>query len=261
MTSVAVSGPQSATITPADHHTSDGPARPPDGGAGGFGPLKPSGRAALAGLASVAVNLVAPVVAYHLIRPHLNSSALALAVAGVIPVAYTLAVLAVRRKLSGLGVVSVALFGIGVLIYWATGGSTLATELQDPVEFGLVGVVCMVSIIVGHPLHQVILRAMGRSNARYTQTAERAAASGSSTVATAIIGLAFLGHAIAVAILALTQTTSTFVALQNPVGLPFLGLGVLGLFIHGSRQQARQRQLTLSTAVSPASDDQPEGTS
>jgi hypothetical protein len=261
MTSVTVSGPQPVTITPADRDAADGPARPPDRAAGGFGPPKPTGRAALAGLASVAVNLAAPVLAYHLIRPHVASSALALALAGVIPVAYTLAVLVVRRKLSALGVVSVALFAIGVLIYWATGGSTLATELQDPVEFGLVGVICMVSIIVGHPLHQVILRAMGRSNARYTQTADRAAASGSSTVATAIIGLAFLGHAIAVAILALTQTPSTFVALQNPVGLPFLGLGVLGLFIHGSRQQARQRQLTLSAAASPASDDEPAGRS
>jgi hypothetical protein len=261
MTSVTVSGPQPVTITPADHHAANEPTGPPDAGVGRFGPPKSSGRAALAGLASVAINLVAPLIAYHLIRPHTTSPAMALALSGSIPVAYTLVILAVRRKLSALGVVSVAIFAIGVLIYWATGGSTLATELQDPVEFGLIGLACMVSIVVGHPLHQVILRAMGRSNPRYTQTADRAAASGSSTVATAILGLAFLGHAIAVAVLALTQTTSTFVALQNPVGLPFLGLGVLGLFLYGSRQQARQREVTPSSGTRPADDDEPESTS
>jgi hypothetical protein len=261
MTSVTVTGPQPVSITPADSDATRGAVRPPAGGAGWFGPPKPSGRAALAGLASVAINLVAPLVAFHLIRPHTSSPAMALALSGSIPVVYTLAILAVRRKLSALGVVSVALFAIGVLIYWATGGSTLATELQDPVEFGLAGLACLVSILVGHPLHQVILRAMGRSNPRYTETADRAAASGSSAVATAILGLAFLGHAIAVAILALTQTTSTFVALQNPVGLPFLGLGVLGLFLYGTRQQARQRRMTPSSGTRPAGDDEPEGRS
>jgi hypothetical protein len=65
--------------------------------------------------------------------------------------------------------------------------------------------------------------------------------SGTSIVSTLIIGLALLSHAVAVAILALTQSTGTFLALQQPVGLPFLGLGVAGLFIYGSRQQNRQR--------------------
>jgi hypothetical protein len=232
-----------ATITPARN---DARTRPP----------KPSGRAAAAGLASVAVNFGAPLLAYHLIRPHTDSSAMAVALSGAIPVVYTLGVLAVRRKLSALGVVSVALFGLGVLISWISGGSTLAMNLQDPVLFGVFGIGCLVSIAVGHPLHQVILRAMGRSNPRYQQVADRAAASGTSRVSTAIIGVAFLGHAIAVTILALTQATSTFLALQNLVGLPFLGAGVAGLFLYGTRQQARQR------ATAPAAgDDQAEGTS
>jgi hypothetical protein len=215
----------------------------------------------------VAVNFVAPLVAYHLIRRHTDSSALALALSGAVPVVYTLAILAVRRKLSALGVVSVGLFALGVLISWVSGGNTLAMELQDPALFGLFGVACLVSIVAGHPLHQVILRAMGRSNPRYNEVADRAAASGTSMVSTAIIGLAFLGHAAAVAVLALTQTTSTFLALQNPVGLLPLGLGVAGLFIYGTRQQARQRAAAAAAAATPPAggsqirDDQAEGTS
>jgi hypothetical protein len=257
-----VPSPRPGTITPA---SSDAGGRPAAQNGKGTRPgaQGPSGRAVLIGLASVAINFVVPLVAYHLVRPHTDSSATALAVVGAIPVVWTLAVLVVRRKLSALGVVGIALFAVGVLISWVSGGSALAEELQDPVIFGLFGIACLVSIAVGHPLHQVILRAMGRSNARYNEVADRAAASGTSMVSTLIIGLAFLSHAIAVAVLAFTQSTSTFLALQNPVGLPFIGLGLLGLFIYGSRQQARQRA---AAATSPAPSDknaagQAEGTS
>jgi hypothetical protein len=218
------------------------------------GPPKPSGRAVLAGQAGVVVNFAVPLLAYHLIRPHVGSSALALALAGAIPVGCTLGVLAIRRRLSALGVVSVAGFAVGVLASWASGGNTLAINLQDPALTGLFGLACLASIAAGHPLHQVILRAMGRSNPHYTQVAERAAAARTSWVSTAIIGLAFLSRAVAVAVLALTQTTATFLALQQPVGLPFLGLGVAGLFIYGNWQQNRQR-----AAAPPAHDSQPGG--
>ena len=83
---------------------------------------------------------------------------MALALAGAIPVAYTLAILAVRRRLSTLGVVSVASFGIAVLVSWASGGNTLALELQDPALTGLIGIACLASVAVGQPLHPVILR-------------------------------------------------------------------------------------------------------
>ena len=254
-----VPSPRPGTVTPASNDASGRPAAP-NGKGTRPGAQGPSGRAVLTGLASVVVNFVLPLVAYHVIRKHTDSSAVALALVGAIPVVWTLAILAIRRKVSVLGVVGIGLFAIGVLISWASGGSALAEELQDPVVFGLFGIACLVSIAVGHPLHQVILRAMGRSNARYYGVADRARASGTSMVSTLIIGLAFLSHAVAVAVLAFTQSTSTFLALQNPVGLPFIGLGLLGLFIYGSRQQARQRAAT--TRPSPDGtngDDQAEG--
>jgi len=257
-----VPGPRPGTVTPARSDTSGRPAAQ-NGKDTRPGAQGPSGRAVLTGLASVAVNFVLPLVAYHLIRPHTDSSAVALALVGAIPVVWTLAVLVIRRKLSALGMVGVALFAVGVLISWISGGSSLALELQDPVIFGLFGIACLVSIAVGHPLHQVILRAMGRRNARYTEVADRAAASGTSMVSTLIIGLAFVSHAIAVAVLAFTQSTSTFLALQNPVGLPFIGLGLAGLFIYGSRQQARQRAAAATSPAPSGKNDagQAEGTS
>jgi len=261
MTTPAVTapGPRPPAVAPTQNDVG-GPAAQ-NGQGTRPGPPGPSGRAALVALASVAINFAAPLLAYHLIRPHTDSSARALALAGAIPVVYTLAVLLVRRRLSALGVVGVVLFGLGVLISWISGGSTLAMELQDPVIFGLFGIACLISIAVGHPLHQVILRAMGRSNARYTEIADRAAARRTSMISTLIIGLAFLSHAVAVAVLAFTQTTSTFLALQNPVGLPFLALGVAGLFSYGTRQQARQRvPARPARDIRPGDDDQAVGT-
>jgi hypothetical protein len=221
---------------------------------------RPSGRAVLAGLTSAAISFVVPLLAYHLIRPHTSSSAMALALAGAIPVSYTLALLAIRRRLSALGVVSVASFAVGVLGSWLCGGSTLAMNLQDPALTGLLGIACLVSIALGHPLHQVILHWMGRGGARDSQGANRASAR-ASMVSTAIIGLAFLSHAAAVAALALTQSTSTFIALQQPVGLPFIGLGLAALFLYGSKQQSRQRAAATPAPGTTPGHDQAEATS
>jgi hypothetical protein len=82
-------------------------------------------------------------------------------------------------------------------------------------------------------------------------------------VTTTIIGLAFTGHAVAVAVLALTQPTGTFVALQHPVGLPFIGLGIAGLFFYRNRLRARQAAAAAPAAAgdSQPGDDQAEGTS
>lgn len=230
----------------------ESPARPGRPGLGG-----------LAVLASLVINFGAPLLAYKLLRPHTDSSALALAIGDAIPVVYTLAVLAFRRRLDPLGATSVALFGLGVLLSWASGGSTLALDLQDPVVTGLIGLACLGSVAIGRPLHPVILRWLGRGNQKYADIAARTAAKTpaqhtTSMVTTAVIGAAFAGHAVAVAALALTQSASTFVALQQPVGLPFFGLAIAFLFLYRSRLQARQaHEATPVTRTAPAPSTSP----
>jgi hypothetical protein len=260
-TTATVPGPQPVTITSVQH---DSGARPPARNGEGTqpGPRSPSGQAgrrALAGLTGLVISFIIPLLSYDLIRPHVGSSAMALALAGAIPVAYTLAILVVRRRLNPIGVIGVISFGIGVLVSWASGGSTLALELQDPALFGAIGIAFLVSVAIGRPLHPVILRLLGRGNARYTDIAARARR-GTSMVTTLIIGVAFTVHAVAVTILALTQSTSTFVALQHPVGLPPIALGLGALFFYRSRLQARQlteAAATAADAAAPPDDDQP----
>jgi hypothetical protein len=243
----------STTVTSAQDDTGGRPPGQPGEGTRP-GTQGPPGRAGLGVLAGLAINFIVPLLAYELLRPHVGSSAMALALAGAVPAVYTLAILAARRRLNPVGVAGTVSFGIGVLVSWASGGNTLALELQDPALTGLIGVACLVSVAIGRPLHPVILRLLGRSDARYTHIASRTHGR-TSMVTTTIIGLAFTGHAAAVAILALTQPTSTFVALQHPVGLPFFGLGIAGLFFYRNRLQARQR----AAATPAARGDQPGG--
>jgi hypothetical protein len=210
-------------------------------------PLPPV-RARLGALASLVINFILPLLAYEVLRPHVANSATALALAGAIPVAYTLAVLAATRRWDPVGVAGAVSFGVGVVISWASGGNTLALELQDPAVTGVIGIAFLASAAIGRPLHPVILRMLGRGNPRYTDIANRAQYR-TSMVTTTIIGLVLLAHAVAVAVLALTQTTSTFVALQHPVGLPIFGLGVGGLYLYHRRLQARQRAAATSDSA------------
>jgi hypothetical protein len=250
-----VPGPRPGTVTPAGDDAGARPAGLPGEGIrpGAQPPGRQAALRALAGLASLVISFVVPLLSYDLIRPHVGSSAMALALAGAIPVAYTLAVLAVRRRLNPVGVVGAVSFGIGVLVSWASGGSTLAIELQDPAVFGALGIAFLVSVAIGRPLHPVILRWLGRGNSRYTDIASRAEHR-TSMVITTVLGLTLLAHAVAVAVLALTQSTSTFVALQHPVGLPIFAAGVGGLLLYRNRLQARQRAAAVARGHQPGDD-------
>ncbi len=53
-------------------------------------------------------------------------------------------------------------YGVALLVTWLTGGSALALELRDAVPTGLLGLACLVSVLVGRPLLDVLLRLLGR---------------------------------------------------------------------------------------------------
>jgi hypothetical protein len=257
-TAARVPGPRPGTITPAQQGKD---ARPPEQPGAGTGPSSgQAGRRALAGLAGLIISFGVPLLSYDLIRPHVGSSAMALALAGAVPVGYTLAILAVRRRLNPVGVAGAVSFGIGVLVSWASGGSTLALEMQDPVLFGAIGVAFLISVAIGRPLHPVILRMLGRSDARYAGIADRAQ-HGTSMVITAVLGLTLLAHAVAVGVLALTQPVSTFVALQHPVGLPIFAVGIGVVLLYRNRLQARQRSAAATARGEQSGDDQAAGAS
>jgi hypothetical protein len=205
-------------------------------------PPRVSPRMLLSLLPTVLVNVVAPAVAYGQIRPHVASNAIALLAAMAIPVAYTLVMVAWRRRADALALLSVAGFGIALAATYFTGGSALAVELQDPAETGALGLACLVSVIAGRPLWLLVLRLLARRNAQAARILADPAIRRTATVETVIIGAIFLVHAIAITILALTVAPGTFLALSRPVGLPLLGAGVAVLIWYRRCTRARRRR-------------------
>jgi hypothetical protein len=199
---------------------------------------KLSARRLLPLIGSLVLNFIVPLVAYRVFRPHVASSAEALALGAAIPVAFTLGTLAWRRRLDPLGLISVASFAISIGVSWLSGGSSLALELQDPVVTGILGLGCLISVAVHRPLHLVVVGYLGRTSPRFARIAADPAAQRNSRIATAAIGAILLAYATVITIMALTLPTGTFLALSRPVGLAVLGTGLLGLFWYRRKRQA-----------------------
>jgi hypothetical protein len=193
-------------------------------------------------LPGAAASIVAPALAYTLIRPHVASSAAALLAAMAIPAGWTLATFAWRRRADRLGLLSVAGLGIALAVTYLTGGSTLALELQDPAETAAIGLACMVSVIARRPLYLIALRLLARRNAQAARMLADPAIRRSATVETAIIGAIFLVHAIAITILALTLPTVTFLAVYRLVGLPIIAAGLAVLIWYRRRRRGKARR-------------------
>jgi hypothetical protein len=266
MSTVATPGIQPVSATSAQDNqgaqNNDGRPSPNAVPPAQTGTTRPAGRPGLRALVTVAdlvVSFAAPLLAYHLIRPHVGSSASALALSGAIPVVYTLATLAIARRLNPIAVVGVISFALGVLVSWAFGGSVLALELEDPVFFGLIGLAFLGSLAAGRPLHRVVLGWLSRTSAQYKGIAERAQYK-TSVIVTSIIGVTLLVHSVAVAVLALTRPVSTYNSLQNVVGLPVFAAGFVVMMTYRGRLQEQQR--AAAAAAGDQSDgDQSHGTS
>jgi hypothetical protein len=188
-------------------------------------------------IGSLVLNFVVPLVAYRVFRPHVATSAEALALSAAIPVVFTLGTLAWRRRLDPLGLISVVGFAVGIVVAWVSGGNPLALELQDPAVTGIIGLACLFSVVVRRPLHLVLVRYLGRSNPRFARLAADPATKRTSLIVTAMIGAIFLAHATVVTVMALTLPTATFLTLSRPVGLAVFAGGLLGLFWYRHRRR------------------------
>jgi hypothetical protein len=178
---------------------------------------------------SILGNALLPLLAYALLRPHMGGDTPALAISMALPGLFTLYTYLLRRRLDPLGIVSLVGFCVALLVSFLTDGSSLAFKLQDPLLTGALGLACVGSVAVRRPLQLVVLRSLARHSRRAAATMSAPGAQRTSAIVTAMIGAICLAHATAVAVLALTVSTSMFLSLSRPVGIPIFvgGLGVL----------------------------------
>lgn len=180
-------------------------------------------------LIRLVLNLAGPVLAYVLIRPHLHSDVTALVIGAAIPIGYTACVLLWRRHLDAIGVFAIACFAIGLLLVLLTGGNELAFKLREDIWTGPLGLACLISVAVRRPLFLLALRLAARRHPQLADPAGDPRARRILTVTTGGIGAILLVHALVMIVLALTTSTTTFLAVSRPLSLVIVGGGLAAL--------------------------------
>jgi hypothetical protein len=182
------------------------------------------------------VLVLAPVAAYLLARRLFHSDLVALTVTAAIPIAWALAGGALQRRVDPVALGAAIVLGAALAIALAAGGGPLALKLRRAAVSGSLGVACLSSVIVRKPLLPMLLGMLGRSwprSERFARAARGLQVREEMTALTAIIGVAALCDAAAQATLALSVSTTTFVATAGLVRLAVsaLGLGVCAVYL------------------------------
>ncbi|HEY1572144.1 MAG TPA: VC0807 family protein [Pseudonocardiaceae bacterium] len=167
------------------------------------------------------ISIVAPIVVFELIRSTVDNDTLSLAIGAAVPLLWTLGRLVVARVVDPIGVAALVLYGVGLLVVWLTGGSALGLELRDAAPTGLIGLVCLGSVLVQRPLVTLLLRLAKRPVALDRRSA---------TMITALAGATLVVHAAALTVLAMSLSVSTYVAVHQVVGLSIVAAGVAGIW-------------------------------
>ncbi|MEY2396892.1 MAG: hypothetical protein QOJ00_66 [Actinomycetota bacterium] len=184
---------------------------------------------------------VIPLVAYNLLRPHLSSDAVGLAIVSVVP---ALEVAWHRWKDGGfdpIGVIAVIGLTFGIVAALLTHGNALALKLRESVLTGLFGVVCLSSLFAPRPIMFFLARSFETGGEPEAVAAfnERWAIAGVPLryrFVTAVWGFGLIGETALRTFFALTLSTSRFLAIAPVIGWITIG-GLLTFTTIYSRSQ------------------------
>jgi len=170
-----------------------------------------------AGLRRAVPVMLAPVLAYGLVRPAVGSDALALGIAGAIPVAYSIVLAVVRRRIDPIALLTAIGFSLACVASVLAGGSSLPLKLHEAaITFGI-GLVMLVAVLIGRPLPAGrVLR---------VPSATRAI---DGPLGAAIGGFLML-HALLHLTLAVSLSTGSYVVVSRVVDWGTLAIGALAL--------------------------------
>ena len=180
--------------------------------------------------ANLLLNAGLPLVAYALVRSHVDGDVTALAIAMAVPVAVTLGGFALRRRLDPVGAVAVVAFGIALIVLALSGGDPLVLKLQEAVVTGPVGVILLGSVAIGRPAHLLVFRVLARRDPARAARLDDRGRHHTATVVTTLLGTTLVLHALVLLVLALSLPTGVYLAVSRPVGLAIVAVGVAVLW-------------------------------
>jgi hypothetical protein len=177
---------------------------------------------------------IAPVVTYLAVRPRVQSTAVALAIAFGVPVAWAALTASWHQRLDLDGTLTIGAYALGLVVTVLSGGSATPLKLHSAAETGALGVACLVSVVFRRPLLLVALRILalrkGQRAGVWRKVFAEPKLCRTLSVITLLVGVGLLIEATSQATLALLLPTIAFVAVSLPVGFAIYSGGA-GLFL------------------------------
>lgn len=189
---------------------------------------------------------IAPVVTYLVVRPRVQSTAIALAFAFGVPVAWAALTASWHRRLDLDGTLTIGAYALGLVVTILSGGSATPLKLHSAAETGALGVACLVSVVFRRPLLLLAIRILalrkGQRAGAWRKVFAEPNLYRTFSVITLLVGVGLLIEATSQATLALLLPTVAFVALSLPVRFAIYSGGA-GLFLalrgRGARPSGR----------------------
>jgi intracellular septation protein A len=164
---------------------------------------------------------------YVVVRSLVSSDALALGIAGAVPVLYSVVVAVVRRRIDLFALVSGIGFSVAALVSVLTGGSSLPLKLDEAVITFAIGLVLLVAALIRRPVPIGRLLRMPVADKQID-----------GPLGVAVGGFLVL-HALVHVALAVELSTSSYLVLSRVVNWGTIVLGVLGLAAYRRHLSAR----------------------
>lgn len=161
---------------------------------------------------------VVPLIVYFLVRPSVTSDAAGLAIAGAVPVSYTIALILIRRRVDPWAVLTSVGFAISSVASLLAGGSALPLKLHEAAITFVLGLVLLIAALARRPAP--IGRVLKVTDAdRHLNTA-----------LSVMIGSFLVLHALLHLALALSLSTDSYLTVGRLVDWATIAVGALGLY-------------------------------
>jgi hypothetical protein len=173
-----------------------------------------------------ALILLAPVVVYAIVRPLVASDAVGLAVAGAIPILYSILLAIGRRRIDFLVLLTAVGFAVACLASLLAGGSSLPLKLHEAIVTFAIGIVLLIATLIRRPIP------LGHLLHVPSPTKQIDGSLG------AMIGGFLVLHALLHLTVAVSLSTSSYLVLSKVINWGTLAVGGLALSAYLRRAQA-----------------------
>ncbi|WP_432135794.1 MULTISPECIES: VC0807 family protein [unclassified Streptomyces] len=239
---------------PIEHTVTTRPARSDERPAP---PARSGGAAAAGWILTVALNVVAPILTYNMLRDHGWSEFAALLAGGVWPVLDSVVHVVWRRRLDEFAVVTLVFLVITAVVSLVGAHSARALLVKDSAVTGLFGLLCLATLLAPRPLmfyfgRKFATDGTAASTAWWNGLWEFEGFRATIRTMTTVWGVAYCLEALARVALAYTLSTDTMVILS-----PFLIYGTLAALatwtaLYGKRARRKGEERAAAAAAAEA---------